>query len=86
MQSHELTQLNVRVPVGMITVLDTLAEQAHVTRAQYLAQLVKRAQVENDTLRDAQTIREHGQTKLARRVAENSMGLLSQGRDAAARG
>lgn len=54
METPELSQLNVRVPEGMIRVLDALAERAHMTRAHHLAVLVKQAQVATDVVWDAE--------------------------------
>ena len=74
MSDQEIVQLNVRVPAGMVRVLDELAADAHLSRAHYLARLVKQAQVDRDDAHDAQVYRDRGETALGRYLAENGPG------------
>ncbi len=77
--------MNVRVPDGMVRVLDALADEAHMTRAHYLALLVKQAQVSSDVAHDAKTLSRHGRTKLNRNIGDHAMQMLKEGRAAAGR-
>lgn len=85
MATQELTQLNVRVPDGMVRVLDALADDAHMSRAHYLALLVKQAQVSSDLVHDAEVLSRHGRTKLNRNIGDHGMQMLEEGRAAAGR-
>lgn len=82
-EPQEIVQLNVRVPVGMVRVLDQLAEEEHLSRAHYLARLVKEAQAAHEARHDGEIYRVSGQTKLGRSVTEHSLDLLVEVRESA---
>lgn len=62
-------QLNLRVPPGLIAVLDELATEAGQSRTRYIAQLVKNAQVRRDIELDVAWYRGKEPTEFAAQVA-----------------
>lgn len=82
MSDQEIVQLNVRVPAGMVRVLDELAADAELTRAHYLARLVKAAQVERADRHDGEVYRIYGETKAGSEAAASGPVLLAEARGA----
>ena len=82
-------QLNLRVPPGMIAVLDELAAEAGQSRTRYITQLVRNAQVRRDIERDVEWYRVNEPsalvTQVAKQGATSPVGVYAVG-DAEAKG
>jgi hypothetical protein len=66
----ETVQLNMRVPSGMLRVLDELAAEAGRSRTRYIGQLLKDAQLRRDIERDIVERRTSGPSEIDKHIGE----------------